>query len=909
MKKLFGAKSKNKANGSSRDLSHEEPPAPAVPTPIHAKLATLTKPSPQQRQQQRQLEEQQIQQGYPQPQTGPPSTSPPTRRSPEEWEVVNTHNGIESPLEKPVPPIIPVSRTSSFNSIPPQQQIPIRPASPTTASLKSNRPQYASPPQKKQTTAPVALGILKALEPPRPVLDQQQHQQLLSQQRSYSDERYMSSDRHSVSDASHLPPPSSNDDQKKKRGFWPHRDRPKEAHNPQQHLSPDRGRERIDHTDPVNDLTRRIGYLTATASEDFTLVYDVCDRASASEANAKEAVRALRREFKYGEPSAQLSAARLWAIMLHNSSPIFVVQSRSRKFMDTIEELLTNNKTNPVVKERLLDVVGAAAYATRHHTRPDGFAALWRRVRPPGKPDEGVPFDTEDAMFNPAPALSSRLSQFEVPYSAQPSPALSQQHDQQQPASRTPPPPVNPPRRRKSPTRNRIIPVEEDIRRLLQECKIGHGNASLLSNALLACRPEEVKTSEIINEFYLKCRSSQDLIIAQIPWATAQAGRSRVIRDAENEARQRTLPAEHVAKDAADDETLEEKLLENLLASNADLVEAFRQYDDLIRLADERRAEERSRKEVRMGPRERDLLQQQQAQGEYVGGSVSRSPSPSLRSHSPSPGSILSQTRYQQQQPHHHHHPSLQQQNAMQHYDRDDADYAGSNANHPGLAPPPNAPHGPRSPGQFSIRSRTPSPSIGSHYGHDRDREYHAGSVVDHYGQQPHSATTMASATSAGTATPNGHGGNYHNGGGYYAGAGQRSSRAYDQMSHRSSLYGENEDGTPIRPSAKALGKRKVVEPLTPDGTNDTFNHQTARIANGGDPYEDDNFGMNGGEQGLGLDEVSDGESTDGNGNENGHGGGIGWRSHPVQYVYDAAAERTQERLRVATNALQNGVH
>ncbi len=41
-----------------------------------------------------------------------------------------------------------------------------------------------------------------------------------------------------------------------------------------------------------------LGYLTATASEDWGLVLDVCERASASEINAKEAVKTLRREFK-----------------------------------------------------------------------------------------------------------------------------------------------------------------------------------------------------------------------------------------------------------------------------------------------------------------------------------------------------------------------------------------------------------------------------------------------------------------------------------------------------------------------------------------------------------------------------------------------------------------------------------
>jgi hypothetical protein len=43
---------------------------------------------------------------------------------------------------------------------------------------------------------------------------------------------------------------------------------------------------------------------------------------------------------------------------------MFVRQSSSRKFLDTIEELLSNQKTAPVVRERLLDVIAAAAYDT-----------------------------------------------------------------------------------------------------------------------------------------------------------------------------------------------------------------------------------------------------------------------------------------------------------------------------------------------------------------------------------------------------------------------------------------------------------------------------------------------------------------------------------------------------------------
>ncbi|KAJ7202381.1 hypothetical protein GGX14DRAFT_370494, partial [Mycena pura] len=141
-------------------------------------------------------------------------------------------------------------------------------------------------------------------------------------------------------------------------------------------------------------------FLTATASEDWTLVLDICDRASANDANAMEAVRALRREFKYGEPAAQLAAARLWAIMLRNSSDTFISKSTSRMFLDTLEDLLSSTHTSPVVRERVMEVVAAAAYASGPK-KGTGFRRLWRRVKPRDKPEEGVPFDTEDAMFNP----------------------------------------------------------------------------------------------------------------------------------------------------------------------------------------------------------------------------------------------------------------------------------------------------------------------------------------------------------------------------------------------------------------------------------------------------------------------------------------------------------------------------
>jgi hypothetical protein len=76
--------------------------------------------------------------------------------------------------------------------------------------------------------------------------------------------------------------------------------------------------------------------------------------------------------------------------MLRNSSELFRHQCTKNKFLDTLEGVLTSQRTSPVVRERLFDVLAAAAYASSGtpHKNETGFRSLWRKVKPPGKPDE-----------------------------------------------------------------------------------------------------------------------------------------------------------------------------------------------------------------------------------------------------------------------------------------------------------------------------------------------------------------------------------------------------------------------------------------------------------------------------------------------------------------------------------------
>jgi hypothetical protein len=217
-----------------------------------------------------------------------------------------------------IAPVIP-SRSSSLASLPqpansPQipTAVPVSPRSSSPFSITSNtiavRNQRSDDRTLRKKSPPIssgvaALGILKALDP---------HQDLPPIPHTPDP----SEDPHTYNEPVRI-------DKKERRGFWDGVLRDREREKWKAEKERDRDRERSERVrdkdrredDPAAELTRMIGkllsafnmpntdrlllgYLTATASEDWSIVLEVCERASASEANAKEAARALRREFK-----------------------------------------------------------------------------------------------------------------------------------------------------------------------------------------------------------------------------------------------------------------------------------------------------------------------------------------------------------------------------------------------------------------------------------------------------------------------------------------------------------------------------------------------------------------------------------------------------------------------------------
>ena len=76
--------------------------------------------------------------------------------------------------------------------------------------------------------------------------------------------------------------------------------------------------------------------------------------------------------------------------MLSYSSGLFLCLCAQPKFLDALENVLNSQSTLPVVRERLIDVLSGAVYASSgtSYQGVSGFGVLLRKVKSAEKPDE-----------------------------------------------------------------------------------------------------------------------------------------------------------------------------------------------------------------------------------------------------------------------------------------------------------------------------------------------------------------------------------------------------------------------------------------------------------------------------------------------------------------------------------------
>jgi hypothetical protein len=389
---------------------------------------------------------------------------------------------------------------------------------------------------------------------------------------------------------------------------------------------------------------------------DWKEVMALCDTISHSEAASKEAARALRKEFKLGEEESKLRAICLWAIICINSSDRFRLQVASKKFLEALEDLYTDKKGTTRIRGRLLVVWSmlANAYQTDQELSP--ITKMFNKIKPNEMPVNGIPLDPSHDLFNPtgfaeqqekksvvAPSSQDIYHDHHAVHQELTSSTRSANSERLQPfqtqtttvvqsdlATKSSPRLVLPPLQRADESLQEMPRISDDIRRLHEECQVARSNAQLLLDSLI----EHGLESELVKEFADKTQLSQDFILAQIPWASAQVDSSRL------EAQDRAANGGDAASEGMSTEA--ELLMNDLLGTHEKLLAATGMVDEARNRhreeEEERQAIERSMRDQRV---DRSAFLQDPSTGHLYSGGLSlpsdNGQGSSSRSGTPSP--------------------------------------------------------------------------------------------------------------------------------------------------------------------------------------------------------------------------------------------------------------------------------
>lgn len=346
-------------------------------------------------------------------------------------------------------------------------------------------------------------------------------------------------------------------------------------HKPQQHQE--------------SQITDQVGWLCANQASptDWVQVMALAEETTRSEASAKEAVRALRKELKWGESDSQKRAIKLWALLMANcQSGVFQREIAQKKFLEALEHIILDAKAGLSVKEKLLETWAMFAYQYQDEPHMNAITKSYNKFRPSDYPLNGQPLNLAHEVFNlpsvarakPVSRHRQALSQDQTssqlhvglqPHRAEPSPdgrssERSWEHvevvNPQQQSGRASP---TLPRTTDTPDHHdeasiHLIKHEEDMQLLFEECQVARTNANLLIDVLTS---QGLGASEVA-EFSEKVAKSHVILSSQVEWASAQADRSR-----------REVAERHSDQPVLQqlEETVEERLLAEILEANQEL--------------------------------------------------------------------------------------------------------------------------------------------------------------------------------------------------------------------------------------------------------------------------------------------------------------------------------------------------
>ncbi|XP_018021434.1 signal transducing adapter molecule 1 [Hyalella azteca] len=106
---------------------------------------------------------------------------------------------------------------------------------------------------------------------------------------------------------------------------------------------------------PANKLEPEIDRATSDAntSEDWALILDICDRVKEYNDGPKDCIKAIAKKLNSDRPRTALQAIVVLDACINNCGRNFHLEVASREFEQELRKIITNQRTNPKVSEKL----------------------------------------------------------------------------------------------------------------------------------------------------------------------------------------------------------------------------------------------------------------------------------------------------------------------------------------------------------------------------------------------------------------------------------------------------------------------------------------------------------------------------------------------------------------------------
>lgn len=368
---------------------------------------------------------------------------------------------------------------------------------------------------------------------------------------------------------------------------------------------------------------------------EWSLLPWLAQTAAQSDASAKEAARAIRKELKWGEPDTQKRAVKIWAFLCFHSSDTFRQQIASKKFLEVIEHTVADPKVSLSVKEQLIEAWAILAYLYKDNADMNSVTKSYNKAKPNDKPRDGilvdidshelfrVPVGTSDLQRSSGKGVQKRRSRILLGPGAH-APSTESQTETVEPMTLSSTQTETGAMAHESvmnasqdvvndglPTHSHpatswttsndystpmVVMNSEDVQELTRACEAARANSSVLID-VITHDPETSTTSESAREFIQQVQDDQELLSSQIQWVSAQADTSRKrldgmhlqSYDSETSPHASTLS---IAAQSDKIQTQEELLL-------ADMLNAIETVSSALAIVEQAREDEREREEER----------------------------------------------------------------------------------------------------------------------------------------------------------------------------------------------------------------------------------------------------------------------------------------------------------------------